>query len=200
MADIQAVTLIDQQGNSFVDVDQVVDAAGNRFVAIGEAQTGQNNITWVTVMCYAPSGAISGQWTIDPSTNHKIDKLSITHTGQDLLLALITHQISDDSVRSIRVESAVIPGVFTDSAGLDQEIGGPGAFTGDQRFADVPVGSTFYPFVEFLVSKGAIGGYPCGGPGQPCDAQNRPYFLPGNPLTRGQISKIIALALDFNPG
>ena len=42
--------------------------------------------------------------------------------------------------------------------------------------------------------RGIIGGYPCGGPGEPCVApSNRPYFRPGNNITRGQLSKLITL-------
>jgi hypothetical protein len=37
-----------------------------------------------------------------------------------------------------------------------------------------------------------MSGYPCGGPGEPCDPQQRPYFRWGNPVTRGQASKIVA--------
>jgi hypothetical protein len=39
-----------------------------------------------------------------------------------------------------------------------------------------------------------IQGYACGGDGEPCDGQNRPYFRPGSNITRGQIAKIIVLA------
>jgi hypothetical protein len=39
-------------------------------------------------------------------------------------------------------------------------------------------------------------GYPCGGPNEPCDGQNRPYFRPGNNATRAQLSKMLALALQ----
>jgi hypothetical protein len=67
-------------------------------------------------------------------------------------------------------------------------------------FADVPVGSTFHQFVEALLSNrpGVIGGYACGGPGEPCDGINRPYFRPSNGLTRGQTSKIVSNT--FFPG
>jgi hypothetical protein len=68
-----------------------------------------------------------------------------------------------------------------------------------QTFADVPPGSTFYVYVERLASRGVIGGYPCGGVGEPCIApDNRPYFRPNNPATRGQMSKIAAIT--FYPG
>ena len=42
-----------------------------------------------------------------------------------------------------------------------------------------------------------MSGYPCGGPGEPCDGQNRPYFRPFNNATRGQLSKIVSNAAGF---
>jgi hypothetical protein len=65
-------------------------------------------------------------------------------------------------------------------------------------FEDVPPGSTFYSYIETGVSHGLIQGYPCGGPFEPCIAPgNRPYFRPNNPVTRGQISKVVALARSY---
>jgi hypothetical protein len=65
----------------------------------------------------------------------------------------------------------------------------------EQSFQDVPVGSTFHLFVERLFSRGHISGYACGGAGEPCvGPTNRPYFRPGNPVTRGQTAKIVASA------
>ena len=60
-------------------------------------------------------------------------------------------------------------------------------------FTDVAAGSTFHVFVERLLLNrpGVMGGYACGGPGEPCDTQSRPYFRPTNSLTRGQTSKIV---------
>ncbi len=51
-----------------------------------------------------------------------------------------------------------------------------------QRFYDVPVGSAFYGYIECIASRGIIGGY----------ADNT--FRPDNPVTRGQLSKIVANA------
>jgi polysaccharide biosynthesis protein PslG len=65
------------------------------------------------------------------------------------------------------------------------------------HFTDVPPGSTFYTFVETAYAEGLLGGYPCGGPGEPCDPQNRPYFRPGNDVTRGQIAKIVVSAAGW---
>ncbi len=70
------------------------------------------------------------------------------------------------------------------------------------RFEDVPSTNTFYPFVQCLACRNIIGGYPCGGAGEPCNANNDPYFRYNNPITRGQISKIVALSagLTTPPG
>jgi hypothetical protein len=54
------------------------------------------------------------------------------------------------------------------------------------RFSDVPVGSTFYPFIRCLACKGIINGYPDG------------TFRPGNNVTRGQLSKIVSNSAGFN--
>jgi hypothetical protein len=66
-----------------------------------------------------------------------------------------------------------------------------------QTYADVASSHPFYEWIERLSAEGAIGGYPCGGPGEPCDGQNRPYFRSGNNATRGQLSKIVAEAADL---
>ena len=69
---------------------------------------------------------------------------------------------------------------------------------GDQTFEDVPLGSTFHPYIEALTQQGAITGYPCGGPGEPCVLPfNRPYFRPNATSTRGQISKIVAITAGY---
>ncbi len=60
-----------------------------------------------------------------------------------------------------------------------------------QTYTDVPTDSPFYLFIERLSLLNVMGGYPCGGEGEPCDAQNRPYFRPGNSVTRGQAAKIV---------
>ena len=65
-------------------------------------------------------------------------------------------------------------------------------------FEDVPVGSTFYPYIQCLACQGIINGYPCGGPGEPCNGNNDPYFRPGNNVTRGQFAKIAANSAGFN--
>jgi hypothetical protein len=48
-----------------------------------------------------------------------------------------------------------------------------------------------------MASRDIINGYQCGGPGEPCvPPLNRPYFRPGSNASRGQLSKMIYLALQ----
>lgn len=61
-----------------------------------------------------------------------------------------------------------------------------------QTFQDVPPGSTFYLWVQRLASRSVMGGYACGGVGEPCGAGNLPYFRPAVTATRAQVSKIVA--------
>jgi hypothetical protein len=65
-------------------------------------------------------------------------------------------------------------------------------------FEDVPPDHTFYAYIQCLACRGIINGYPCGGPGEPCDANNDPYFRPGNSVSRGQLSKIISNSAGFS--
>ncbi|HMA37027.1 MAG TPA: S-layer homology domain-containing protein, partial [Chloroflexia bacterium] len=67
-------------------------------------------------------------------------------------------------------------------------------------FADVFPGTAFYSFVETAYCHGAISGYNCGGPGEPCDGGNHPYFRPGNNAVRAQIATIVYGALHNGGG
>lgn len=78
---------------------------------------------------------------------------------------------------------------------LSKIVSNAAGFTGDvigQYYTDVPDGSPFYLYVQRLTAAGAMSGYPCGGPDEPCDAQSRTYFRPNADVTRGQASKIVS--------
>lgn len=62
---------------------------------------------------------------------------------------------------------------------------------GGQCFADVPSGNPFYDFVNRIYQQDLVAGYPCGGPGEPCDPDNRPYYRPADTVTRQQMAKFI---------
>jgi len=62
-----------------------------------------------------------------------------------------------------------------------------------QTFEDVPPTQTFWLWIERLAARGVMGGYSCGGPGEPCVLPaRRAYFRPNNDVTRGQSAKIVA--------
>jgi hypothetical protein len=68
-------------------------------------------------------------------------------------------------------------------------------------FEDVPVGSTFFAYVEAAAWHGLLQGYPCGSPpAGPCGPDSKPYFLPYSNATRAQISKVVYLAVTYAPG
>lgn len=68
---------------------------------------------------------------------------------------------------------------------------------GAQIYEDVPLGSTFYQWINRLSNRGFMGGYACGGPGEPCGNGNKPYFRPGANASRGQTSKIVSNAAGY---
>ncbi len=43
-----------------------------------------------------------------------------------------------------------------------------------------------------------MGGYTCGGEGEPCGTDNKPYFRPFANATRGQIAKIVSNAAGYS--
>ncbi|HEX8221423.1 MAG TPA: SBBP repeat-containing protein [Chloroflexia bacterium] len=81
--------------------------------------------------------------------------------------------------------------IVSNAAGFSEAVSG-------QHYADVPAegeGSQFYEWIMRLTGRYVMGGYPCGTADPrsgPCDGQSRPYFRPGNTVTRGQAAKIVA--------
>ncbi len=66
------------------------------------------------------------------------------------------------------------------------------------QFQDIVCNTRFYRQVRCLYEGGIVSGYPCGGVGEPClPPGNLPYYRPDNNLTRGQLSKMVALAANF---
>jgi hypothetical protein len=92
---------------------------------------------------------------------------------------------------SANATRAQLSKIVSNAAGFVEEVEG-------QTFEDVPPPaeendpSSFYLYVERLAQRGVISGYPCGAPGEPCKPGNRPYFRPGNSVTRAQAAKIVA--------
>jgi hypothetical protein len=75
--------------------------------------------------------------------------------------------------------------IVSNSAGFNEGIN-------SQTFEDVPSGSPFYVWIERLATRSIMGGYACGGQGEPCGTSNQPYFRPAVEITRGQTAKLVA--------
>jgi subtilisin family serine protease len=75
---------------------------------------------------------------------------------------------------------------------------GYNADPGGQVYADVEPGDPFFTWINRLTAQDVMNGYPCGGPGEPCENGSRPYFRPASYATRGQLSKIVANAAAFH--
>jgi hypothetical protein len=62
-----------------------------------------------------------------------------------------------------------------------------------QTYEDVLPTDTFWQYIEGLSTLNVMGGYPCGGEGEPCmPPDNRPYFRPHSNATRGQVAKMVS--------
>jgi hypothetical protein len=66
------------------------------------------------------------------------------------------------------------------------------------QFNDVPVGYWARSWIRTAaaVNGGVVGGYPCGGVGEPCPGT---YFRPTNGVTRGQFAKMVMKARGWWP-
>ena len=61
-------------------------------------------------------------------------------------------------------------------------------------FEDVPDNGPFTAFINNIYTAGIVGGYTCGGAGEPCIAPaNRPYYRPAANVSRQQMSKFLDL-------
>jgi hypothetical protein len=59
------------------------------------------------------------------------------------------------------------------------------------RFQDVGWDFWAHRYVGWSNREGVVGGYPCGGAGEPCGTTNLPYFRPTAPVSRAQFAKIM---------
>lgn len=66
------------------------------------------------------------------------------------------------------------------------------------EFADVPPDHVFYTYIRCMVCRGIINGYACGGPGEPCNQDNQPYFRSANNVTRAQTAKMASNSAGFH--
>lgn len=66
----------------------------------------------------------------------------------------------------------------------------------ENTFEDILRGNPLFSYAESAAAFGAIRGYACGGPGEPCGTGNKPFFRPNATLSRAQAS-VFALHLAW---
>jgi hypothetical protein len=128
--ELQANPTFSTSGDAYIDTDELVDAAGNRYVALAEAQPGNGNNTFVTLRKITPNGVVLELGRFYPTGNQKIDKAVLSRSGRSLIVSGITHEIVGTKPRVLeRQDFAVDVGFITTTTFLLEE-GGPGAFVG----------------------------------------------------------------------
>ena len=99
------------------------------------------------------------------------------------------HCVAPTNRPYFRVNASATRGQITkivaNAAGYSEPVSG-------QTFQDVPPSHTFYLWIQRLAARGIMGGYNCGGVGEPCMPGSRPYFRPSSNATRAQVSKIVS--------
>jgi hypothetical protein len=104
------------------------------------------------------------------------------------------------TVPPVATDTPTVPPVATDTPTTEATVEASATATATATvctvsFNDVPPNSTFYTWIRCLACRGIVGGYPCGGPGEPCPGN---YYRPNNNVTRGQVSKIISESAQFS--
>ncbi len=100
------------------------------------------------------------------------DEASTQHSGRD---SAICPRPESNATRG------QISKIVSNAAGFSED-------PGPQHYTDVPLGSTFYDYINRLTNRGIMSGYNT--PGE-CPS-GAPCFHPENNASRGQASKIVA--------
>lgn len=115
------------QGDTYIDGDGMVDAAGNRFSLLGMAQPGAGNTTFLVLKKIYPNGTVE-EWRFLPSGNQKIDKCNLLRSGNDVIVEAITHEITSTKPRRLEKQTGVVLDVFITTTSFEAEESGAGAW------------------------------------------------------------------------
>ncbi len=163
-----------------------------------------NGSYWVYVITHDTLGASEGEYSLVPIVvSHSSASTIFTDVPTNYFVANEIADIASKGIIGGYAQSDTtllfLPGNSATRGQVSKMIvlaaNWPLANPSTATFQDVAVGSTFYQYLETAFAHGAISGYPCGGAGEPCVAPgNKPYYRLSNNVTRGQISKMIAIS------
>jgi hypothetical protein len=128
--------------------ETAVDAAGNHYFIYGDENTDNSNITPINVKKYAPNGVLLGHWVENLPHPHKVDFLSASHSGQELVIDALTHTYEGVRIKamcSIRINVG-----FVTTPQFEAEVGGPDAFVGNGGEPQGEPGMTKQEFIDAL--------------------------------------------------
>lgn len=121
--------LIQEEGRGYIGHALDYDAAGKGFLAVANADPNNANVVLVKVY-RAERGQPFNPTPIDTMIpTWKVDAVQMTHTGNNLVVSVTTHE-PGEAPRTTMVETRVVAGVWTTTAGFEAERGGAGGFTG----------------------------------------------------------------------
>lgn len=125
-------------------------------------------------------------WALDTSGGPHFTDVPPSSTFYDYIETAFHHGIiSGYADGTFRPGTNITRGQITKLIALAE--GWPTPAPPTPTFSDVPPGYVFYVYVEAAVAHGVVGGYADG------------TFRPSNPATRGQLSKMLYLALTTRP-
>jgi hypothetical protein len=98
----------------FYGVSTLVDKLGNLFVAYVEFPPENNNLTFVHVRKYGPNNntTVLAEWRVNAKANFKIDDVSLSPRGFNILVVVVTHTSVAGPARTRAVEIATITNVL----------------------------------------------------------------------------------------
>jgi plastocyanin len=145
--------------------------------------------TWVPTSTATQTAAVTATFTPCPITFTDVDPDNTFYTWIRCLACRgIVSGYGDGTFRPFgEVTRGQIAKIVSNAAGIEDE-------PGPQLFEDVDSKNPFYTWINRLSNLGYMGGYLCGGEGEPCGSDNWPYFRPFSNATRGQLAKIVSNA------
>ncbi len=109
--------------------------------------------------------------------------------GWLLTLVLLVGWLWEASIAPTSASGSRVQRLAWETASLQSLYTCPGSPA--QCFTDVTPDNPSFDYANRLYEQGIVSGYNCGGAGEPCDPQNRPYYRPSNGVTRQQMAKYV---------
>ncbi|MEO8287230.1 MAG: S-layer homology domain-containing protein [Chloroflexota bacterium] len=147
-------------------------------------ETPTSTATGTSTVTVTPTNTSTGTSTVTVTSTNTASR---TPTNTATLTRTATSTLVPSATQTAQVTSTTVPGTSTPASTATTTIIPSATPTMcPLQFTDVPEGSTFYVYIRCLACRDIVHGYSDG------------TFRPGNNVTRGQLSKMIAGAAGFH--